>query len=621
MKSWMPSALALLLTVSTICLAEEAQDLLGDPLPDGALQRLGTLRMRGSFSGIGYLPDGRGIVSAGSTVQIWDLGRGELESTHRVSDTSVGSMQISNDGTRLLFTSGGDVLEWSLESQEEVHRFPTGQSSLTWVQYSPDESRVLTVGRTPPTLKEFELATGEERISITGDMAMFSAGAYGPRGETAFVGGGYEEVLAHYDLTTGEKLNEWFTQYAVYRGAMHLSEDEERLLVGSRSMATEWAVDGYEELRRFTGHHGGAVNALAYCVDPDQILTGSRDGSIRHWNRLTGEVLRRWYAHEGLVRNIAASPDGRFALSYGGGLLAETDLTTGRPRLGWERHAGSVEAVALVPGTDRVVSASSDSTLRLWDASSGESLRTITGAELGAYTVAVSPDGSRVAAGCKDGVLREFSLEDGALLHELEGHLGYVRSVTYAGDGSRLISSADDGSIRVWEAGREEAVSILKGHLGGVLAIALSANGQRVLSGGRDGTVRLWDLAAGEQLAQVEGHRGWVEAVAFIDDEGRYAVAGGRDGRVIHWDMQTQQQVAEMEHGSWLRALTVAADGRTAYSAGDDRAICVWDLATGERTHRLTGHQGGVNGLALCADSELLVSASGDTSLLVWGQE
>lgn len=620
MKLWTAPGLVVLVALSAVCWAQQSVDRLGDPLPEGAFQRLGGLRMKypGGLSEIGYLPDGRGIVSVGGSVHVWNLEKGERESIHRVADSSLGGMKVSRDGTRLLFMTGGDVLVWSLAEERELHRFPTGQKGLTWVTWSPDETRVLTVGHSPPTLKEFELATGEERISIEGDMAMFATAVYGPGAETAFVGGGYDKILAHYDLTTGEKLHEWFTNYSVYRGNMRLSHDEQRLLVGSRSMGTEWLIDGYQELKRFTGHHGGQVTALSYCVNPDEVLTGSRDGSIRRWNRVTGELLLRWVPHESYANNIQVSPDGERVLSYGAGLLAESILETGKPRLSWERHTGAVEAVALMPGGDQVISGSSDATLRLWDASSGECLRTISGAELGAYCAAVSPDGTRVAAGCKDGVLREFRLSDGELLRELRGHLGYVRAVAWSPDGERLVSSADDGSIRVWTGDQDQPVAVLKGHLGGVLAVAVSADGRRVLSGGRDGTVRLWDLATGGELAQVAGHRGWVNAVAFVDPEGRRAVAGGRDGRVIHWDLQTREQLAEMQHGAWLRALAVSADGGTVCSAADDRAVCVWDLAGGELTRRLTGHEAAVNALALSADGRLLVSASSDSTLLVW---
>lgn len=621
MKRYIISTIGLLLMLHSVSIAQQGVDIMGDPLPEGAMQRLGTLRMKypGGLSAIAYLPDGRGIVSTGNSVHIWNLEQGERETDYQVSDASVGSMQVSRDGTKLLFISGGDVLEWSLETQQELYRFPTKQAGLALVMYSPDETKVLTLGRTPPTLKEFELATGEEQISITGDMALFAAATYGPDGRTAFAGGGYDEpILAHYDLTTGEKLHGWFGNYSVYGGAMHLSDDQQRLLVGSRTMATEWRIEGYEELRRFTGHHGGAVNALAYCMDPDQILTGSRDGSIRHWNRLTGDIILRWYAHEGVVSNIAVSPDGERVLSFGGGLLAESVLATGKSRLGWERHSGSVEAVAAVADTQQVVSGSSDSTLRLWDTATGESLRIITGAELGAFCVAVSPDGNRAAAGCKDGVLREFDLSDGTLLRELKGHLGFVRAVAYSPDGSQLVSSADDGSVRVWAADQEDAVTVMRGHLGGVLAVAVSADGQKVLSGGRDGTVRLWDTRSGIELAQMAASRGWVQTVAFTDNRGWRVVAGGRDGRVIFMDMQARQQLSEMEHGGWLRALAVSPDGRTVYSSGDDRAVCAWNLATGERVARFTGHEGTVNGLALCGDGTRLVSASSDTSLLVW---
>jgi WD40 repeat protein len=227
------------------------------------------------------------------------------------------------------------------------------------------------------------------------------------------------------------------------------------------------------------------------------------------------------------VSNIAVSPDGNMVLSYRAGILVESMLAAGRPRLAWERHGGSVEAVAAVPGTRQVISSSSDGTLRMWGALSGENLRAITGAGLGVYCVAISSD-DVPAVGCKDGMVQDFRLE------------------------------------------------------------------------------------------QLDDHRGWVETVAFVDAVGSSAVSGGADGRIIHWNIQAGEAVGEMEHGSWLRHLAVSADGRTIYSAADDRSICVGNLATGERTERLTGQQAGINDLALLGDEGLLVSASSDTGLLVW---
>jgi len=602
--------------------ARAAEDRYGDPLPSGAVQRLGTLRLRYS-SGIAdlrYLPDGRGLIAVGSSVEIWDLAGGQPQATQKVCERPIASIDVRSDGQALLVAdTGGTVHEWDLVNERELHAWPTDQAGLRMAHYSPDGERVLTTGSKPPTLKEWELATGQELVAITGRMHYFHEGIYGPDGKTAFVNGGAgtDPILAHYDLATGEPLNEWLKDYYAHARSIVLSDDGERLLVGSRHKATESRVDNYELLKQFTGHHGHAVVSVAYCKEPDQLLTGSRDGSIRRWNRLEGEVLLRWCPHEAYVTHMQVSPDGQWVLSYGSGMVVESSLADGRPRATWQRHNGPVNAVAALPSTATVVSGSTDTTLRLWDISTGECLNTIEGANLGAYAIAVSPDGARAAVGCKDGVLREFALSDGNLIRELKGHRGYVRSVAYAPRGYHLVSSAGDGSMRVWGQETGNPVHILEGHRGGVLSVAVSADGKHALSGGRDATVRLWDLQAGELLQTCEGHRGWVQAVAFAGSN-LIGLSGAADGRVLKWNLSTGELLAEMSHGSAVYALACPADGQTAYAGGGDRAITCWNLATNEKTATLTGHEAAVLSLAMAPDQGRLVSASQDTTLLVW---
>lgn len=602
-------------------LAQPAQDRLGDPLPEGAVQRLGTLRLiYGSIGDLAYLPDGRAMIAVGGFVEIWDIPAGEQLWRERAIPGSIVSMHVPDDsGVVLLADSGGNVHEWNVANNEVLRSFPTGQAALRCAYYSPDKTRVLTTGGSPPTLKEFNLETGAELVSIQGPTHNFNHGVYDAEGKTAFAGGssGSDESLVHYDLSTGELLNAWHKDYTSYGRSPLLSPDGERLLAGTRHMAIEFNIDGYEELNRFRGHHGHAVPSIAYCKEPDQILTGSRDGSIRRWNRLDGEVLLRWVPHSRHVIRMEVSPDGSRVLSFGGGMVVESDIATGAPTGEWERHNQSVNVVAMMPDGQRAVSGSSDTTLRLWNIATGEPLGLIEGAELGAYALAIAPDGSRAAAGCKDGVIREFSLPDGAPIRELTGHLGYVRSLAYTPDGERLLSTAGDGSLRIWSLNADEPLHVMREHLGGVLAVAVSSDGSRALTGGRDGTVRLWDLQTPTLLKTFEGHRGWVEAVAFTGDD-RSALSSGRDGRILRRDLDTGETVAEMVHGGWVRALAITPDGSTLCAGGEDNVLTVWDLATGEQTATLRGHQGNVLGLAVTPDGIHLVSASADTTLLVW---
>ena len=80
MCSDMLAPIACLLVATMAFPAAVAEDRMGDPLPEGAVQRLGTLRMKYNrgLSDIRYLPDGRGVVAVGNRIDIWDLAKGEI---------------------------------------------------------------------------------------------------------------------------------------------------------------------------------------------------------------------------------------------------------------------------------------------------------------------------------------------------------------------------------------------------------------------------------------------------------------------------------------------------------------------------------------------------------------
>jgi WD40 repeat protein len=614
-----PIHLIVIATTAIMIAAEThaAQDGLGDPLPEGAVQRLGTARMRFNVGDLCYLPDGRGVFARGANIEIWNLATGEPQATHRVANSGITSVVASKDGETLLVgDSSGRVYEWNVAKSETLRSWNTEQPGLGRARYSPDEKRVLTAsGR---TLKEWDLESGAERFAVTSGMHSFREAIYDPEGKSAIADGvnGSGPLLAHYDLADGKLRKEWLNDYYTHARSLVLSADGTRLLVGSRHKATEWLLNGYELLGTYTGHHGHAVVSVAYCRDANQILTGARDGSIRRWDRSAGKVLLRWCPHADHVTHMAVSPDGKWVLSHGGGMVTETNLETGQPRLKWDRHHEAVQAVAFLPDGEHVVSGSSDGTLRVWNTKSGKCRLTISGAQLGAYAVAVSPDGSNVAAGCKDGVLREFALSDGSLLRELTGHLGYVRSVAYTPDGAGLLSSADDGSIRVWAPDQLESTAVLQGHHGGTLAIAVSKDGRRLLSGGRDGTVRLWDLEDATLLDTLEGHRSWVSAVAFSGD-GRHALSTGYDSRLLRWDLETSRIASEMTDKRNAYSLAVNPDGTRTYTAGDNYGVACWD-ATGKLLKELKGHGRSVRALAISPDRKTIVTASEDTTLLIW---
>ena len=622
MQSELCALVACLVMLSTPAIGQQATDSLGDPLPEGAIQRLGNMRMRypSWVSGLAYLPDGRGIVLQGGGVDIWNLAKGEKESRTEVSKSGLAAVRLRPDGKVLLLADGnGIVYEWDYEKLEVVRQWDSGQKGLRSVCYSPDGKRILVGGSSPLGLREFSIETGENITAIeTPGFATTRCGAiYGPDGKTAIMGGGYNHLLEHWDLATGKLLHKWGTNYEAKD--LTLSPDGTCLLVGVESHAVEWKLSDYTALHRYDPVPGEAGRIFCHDFAParNEAVLGIRTGGISRYDRESGKEVLRWMPHSGTVYSICVSPDSQHVLSYGGGLVVESDMDTGEATAQWDRHDAPVISVAFTPDGKRVVSGSADCTLRVWDPLTGKCELLIKGATLGAYAVAVSPDGKRVAAGCKDSVVREFSLSDGALLRELDGHRGYVRSVAYSHDGNRLFSSADDGSVCVWEGDDAEPAQRLEGHLGGVLSVAVSGNDKLLLSGGRDGTVRVWNLAKYAEVACYKGQRGWVDSVLFAGKD-RYAMSAGRDGRMLRWDLDSGKLVGEMSRGSWLSDAVPSPDGSLVYVADNTYAVTCWDVAEGKMLSAVKGHAQAVSAVALSPDGKYLVTGSADSTLLVW---
>ena len=179
--------------------------------------------------------------------------------------------------------------------------------------------------------------------------------------------------------------------------------------------------------------------------------------------------------------------------------------------------------------------------------------------------------------------------------------------------------------MRVWSANQTRkkwpALITLREHLGGVLAVAISPDDRSVLSAGRDGRVLLWNLDREEGcrvglVQAMKGHRSWITRVTFAGEG--HAISTDRRGRVCQWDLESGKLVEEVLATQPLTALAYSPDGGVAYAATRDNCVTCWDLNAKEQTGTLRGHAGPVNAMALSPDAKLLVTASGDTTLLVW---
>ncbi|WP_437994096.1 TIR domain-containing protein [Sorangium sp. So ce145] len=281
-------------------------------------------------------------------------------------------------------------------------------------------------------------------------------------------------------------------------------------------------------------------------------------------------------------------------------------------------HSNWVYACTISPDGQRVVSASGDKTLKVWDLATGQLLSTLEGHPEQINACAISPDGQRVVSASGDKTLKVWDLATGTLLSTLEGHSNWVNACAISPDGQRVVSASGDKTLKVWDLATGQLLSTLEGHPEQINACAISPDGQRIVSASYDKTLKVWDLATGTLLSTLEGHSSWVDACA-ISPDGQRIVSASKDKTLKVWDLATGQLLSTLEgHSSWVNACAISPDGQRIVSASWDTTLKVWDLATGQFLSTLEGHSDSVKACTISPDGQRIVSASSDKTLKVW---
>jgi WD40 repeat protein len=363
---------------------------------------------------------------------------------------------------------------------------------------------------------------------------------------------------------------------------------------------------------------GWTAERLEAELSPTERLPALR---LRHPVRVGGSK-RTFAGHGAWVNGCAVTPDGRRVVSASDdGTLKVWELETGQELATLEGHESVVSGCAVTPDGQRVVSASDDGTLKVWELETGQELATLKGHGDRVNGCAVTPDGRRVVSASDDGTLKVWELETGQELATLEGHRDRVSDCAVTPDGRRVVSAAWDTTLKVWELETGQELATLEGHRDRVNGCAVTPDGWRVVSASDDGTLKVWKLETGQELATLKGHRDWVTGCAVTPD-GRRVVSASGDTTLKMWELETGQELATLEgHGAGVNGCAVTPDGRRVVSAAWDDTLKVWELETGQELATLEGHGARVNGCAVTPDGRRVVSASWDTTLKVWELE
>jgi WD40 repeat protein len=543
--------------------AKARVDLYGDPLPEHAVARLGTVRFRhaGAVHAVAFSDDGKLLAASSddlNMVIIWNRSTGR-----RLTEVAVDGpglpptfLRFSPDGKRLYssYWYGKDIrfYAWDVNTGADATDIPRAPSAGYALGYSSNGREVILLDKAE--LVRWDIEKGKELGRYNKPDGYLSAVTQvGPRLLVPQFDG---QAVRIWDAAQNKQL--WSieaTRHKNYPGLpMAFSEDGTLFAVEAppQVISVYESVSG-KRLRRLEADVGQIYYSVGISPDRRTVAGSNWDGSLRLWDVESGRERAKVPAIEGWATRIFFAPDSK-TFATGGGNNAHGvllwDTATGKRIDPFPGHASPISSVSFAPDSETVATSSSlrgDPVVRLWDPQTGRLLRSLE-----------TPNG------------------------------GGVSMVTFSPDAKRLATCgwSGDRRVRIWDAGNGRELSALPGHDAGCTCVAFSPDAKRLASGDAhyngsghyEGRLRIWDAESGKLIRGIHGTRGAIQRVLFTSD-GRQVLAAANGVHV--YDANTGQLVDEpFQAQTRVWGLALSADGRLLATADGGGPVRLWELAT-----------------------------------------
>ncbi|HWY85587.1 MAG TPA: sigma-70 family RNA polymerase sigma factor [Gemmataceae bacterium] len=630
----------------------------GDALPPGAINRLGSSRLRhvSGVTGMLYTPDGKAIASTSNNfVYLWDVATGKQRWRLPMAGTyfpfPAPALAASGDGKRLAVLTDLEfaVIETDTGKKLARHEWPKHQGFVRCLAISPDLGMLAQGWPDDGTVRLFDAVTGQETLRlVVGDKAMLQlpeAFEFSADGKALYVITRQKRDVIGFDTHTGKAVQTLELPKTVanpYR--LIRSPDHHMLAVLERGIVFRitdkivlWDLKAGKQLHLIEKDLI-SISWGAFSPDNSLFAVVGTGPDIVLFDTATGQEHSRLQAPP-FTSSLTFAPDAKtLAAGEHGGCITFWDVANGK-RMPPSPEPNAAARIQFANKGKEIVSIRDS--VDWWEVASAKSLRHVSRDPEWYYVSSVSPDGKLLVASLFDGDMVLIDAVTGRRLRNLDGHKILNPVTAFSPDSTRLYSagrelSATPGLARfdprviILDVASGKRLNELQSEADHVDRLAVSPNGRLLASAAfnsdlRDYGIRVWEVATGKLLHRLTPRRGAVIAMVFSADSSRLVSVGGepgysdKPGDAQLWDVVAGKELrAFTGHREYVSCVAMTPDGRMLASSSSDKTLRLWEVATGAERSRILGHDGEVFSVDFSPDGSLLAAASSDAPVYLW---
>ncbi|HEX2936652.1 MAG TPA: caspase family protein [Bacteroidales bacterium] len=394
---------------------------------------------RGTFDDIAVSPDGKYVAAIEyGYVEYWDLASGKLIFQTKDNNTRATALCFSEDSKYLIIgnekrvteirslTDGEKVLELKgflndMDARILEYSYMYWAAMIKDTKLSPD-GKYIAVGQTGNEARLIDFKTGKTHKILAGHTKMVLALGFSKNGEYLATGGIDGKAIV-WNVETGSKVNTFnYKDSSLAIFSVDISPDNKLLATSDwAGNIVIWDIQTAKRLRTLTPHNGSTAYQIKFSTNGLYIISAGLDRKLKLIEIDTGEEIKTFTGHTGLVTSI-------------------------------QNH----------PSLDQFITAGMDNTIRVWDFYSGLQIKKINAHEDGTYAACFDRSGKYIISGGNDNKAKLWDANNLHLLAEFTGHTGGVGDVNITPDLKYVLTGGRDGTVRIWNIEtKKELVSMV----------------------------------------------------------------------------------------------------------------------------------------------------------------